>query len=320
MTQRTRTRPQRAAASLHAAAAVAALAAWLLACTPAAAFDLQGHRGARGLAPENTVAAFQRALAEGADTLELDVLLTADDVPVVHHDPALHPDLARDAAGRWIAAPGPLVRRLTLAQLRAYDLGRARPGSKAALDFPQQQGVDGARIPTLDEVLALATPTTRFNIEIKLDPRTPDQFAPLPAAVDAVVRAVARAGVGPRVSIQSFNWNVLQHVRQVAPELATSCLTMQRPNANTVDSPAWMAGHSLAAQGSVPRMVKAAGCRWWSPNFRDVDARSVREAQALGLKVAVWTVNETEDMRRLLALGVDALITDYPDRAQALRR
>lgn len=302
------------------ALAATGAAALLLAGAPAAAFDLQGHRGARGLAPENTIVSFQRALQEGADTLELDVMLTADDVAVVHHDPSLHPDLTRDAAGRWLDSPGPLVRGLTLAQLRGYDVGRAKPGSKAVQDFPQQQGVDGQRVPTLDEVLALGTPTTRFNIEIKLDPRTPDRFAPLPVVVDAVVRAVARADVGPRVLIQSFNWNVLQRSQQVAPELATSYLTMQRPNANNVADPAWTAGHSLAAQGSVPRMVKAAGGRWWAPNFRDISAESVREAQALGLKVAVWTVNETDDMRRLLGLGVDALITDYPDRAQALRR
>jgi glycerophosphoryl diester phosphodiesterase len=293
------------------------LAAWLL---PASAFDLQGHRGARGLAPENTIASFERALQEGADTLELDVMLTADGVPVVSHDPMLNPDLTRDAAGRWLEGPGPLIRALTLAQLQAYDLGRVKPGSRTALDFPQQQPVDGQRLPTLKAVLALGRPATRFNIEIKLDPRVPEQFAPLEAVVDAVVREVEGAGAGARVLIQSFNWNVLQRAQQVAPQLQTSYLTIQRPNANTVAGPAWMAGFSLAAQGSVPRMVKAAGGRWWAPHFRDVTAEAVREAQALGLKVAVWTVNHPAEMRQMLALGVDALITDYPDRAQALRR
>jgi glycerophosphoryl diester phosphodiesterase len=294
---------------------------WLLcAALPVAAFDLQGHRGARGLLPENTIASFQRALQEGADTLELDVMLTADGVAVVSHDPALHPDLTRDAAGRWLETTGPLIRSLTLAQLQAYDVGRVKPGSRIARDFPQQQPADGQRIPTLKAVLALGTPATRFNIEIKLDPRAPEQFAPLEALVDAVVREVAAAGVGPRALIQAFNWNVLQRVQRVAPELRTSYLTMQRPNANTVAGPDWMAGFSLAAQGSVPRMVKAAGGTWWSPNFRDVNAEAVREAQSLGLKVAVWTVNEPADMQQMLALGVDALITDYPDRARALRR
>jgi glycerophosphoryl diester phosphodiesterase len=302
---------------IHRLAAALLLA---LAALSAAAFDLQGHRGARGLLPENTLASFQRALQEGADTLELDVMLTADGVPVVSHDPALHPDLTRDGGGRWIETTGPLIRSLTLAQVQSYDVGRVKPGSKTARDFPQQQPADGQRIPTLAQVLALGTAKTRFNIEIKLDPRVPEQFASADALVAAVVEAVADAGIGSRVLIQSFNWNVLQRSQQVAPTLATSYLTMQRPNANTVTSPDWMAGYSLAVQGSVPKMVKAAGGRWWAPNFRDATAESVREAQALGLKVAVWTVNETADMQQMLALGVDALITDYPDRARSLRR
>lgn len=300
--------------------AIALLLAGLLAALPGLAFDLQGHRGARGLLPENTVAAFQRALQEGADTLELDVMLTADGVAVVSHDPALHPDLTRDAGGHWLESTGPLIRSLSLERLRTYDLGRVKPGSRTARDFPSQQPADGQRMPTLKEVLALGRPQTRFNVEIKLDPRVPEQFAPLETLVDTVVRVIGEAGVGSRVLVQSFNWNVLQRVQQVAPLLATSYLTIQQPNANTVAAAAWMAGFSLAAQGSVPKMVKAAGGRWWAPHFRDVTAESVREAQALGLKVAVWTVNDPGVMQQMLALGVDALITDYPDRARALRR
>lgn len=286
----------------------------------AGAFEIQGHRGARGLLPENTLASFERALLEGAQTLELDVMLTADGVAVVHHDPALNPDLARDPAGRWPETTGPLLRSLTLAQLQAWDVGRVKPGSRTARDFPQQQAADGQRVPTLKQVLALGTPATRFNIEIKLDPREPEKYAPAEALVDAVVQAVREAGAGTRALVQSFNWSVLQRAQQVAPELHTSYLTIQRPNANTVANPAWMAGYSLAAQGSVPKMVKAAGGRWWAPHFRDLTAEQVREAQALGLKVAVWTVNEAEDIARMQALGVDAVITDYPDRARAVRR
>lgn len=300
--------------------AIALLLAGVLTALPGLAFDLQGHRGARGLLPENTVAAFQRALQEGADTLELDVMLTADGVAVVSHDPALHPDLTRDAGGHWLDSTGPLIRSLSLERLRTYDLGRVKPGSRTARDFPSQQPADGQRMPTLKEVLALGGPQTRFNVEIKLDPRVPEQFAPLETLVDTVVRVIGEAGVGPRVLVQGFNWNVLQRVQRVAPQLATSYLTIQQPNANTVANAAWMAGFSLAAQGSVPKMVKAAGGRWWAPHFRDVTAESVREAQALGLKVAVWTVNDPAVMQQMLALGVDALITDYPDRARALRR
>lgn len=298
----------------------AALLALLLAALPAAAFDLQGHRGARGLAPENTLAAFRTALALGVDTLELDLMFTADGVPVVSHDPALNPDLTRDAAGRWLESPGPLIRSLTLAQLQAFDVGRARPGSRVAQDFPDQRPADGERVPRLAEVLALASPATRFNIELKRDPTRPERYAEPAAMVEGLLAAVQAAGVAGRVTVQSFDWGVLQRWQQRAPAIPTAYLSIQRPSMNNVDSPDWTAGFSLAAQGSVPRMVKAAGGRVWSPFFRDLTEAQVREAQGLGLQVIPWTVNDPADMARLLAWKVDGLISDHPDRALPLRR
>lgn len=296
------------------------LAGWLAAALPALGFDLQGHRGARGLAPENTIAAFQTALKLGVNTLELDVMITADGVPVVAHDPALNPDLTRDAAGRWLDGPGPLIRTLTLAQLQAYDVGRARPGSRTTKDFPQQQHADGQRVPRLAEVLALAGPATRFNIELKRDPTQPERYAELPLMVEALLAAVNAAGLAGRVTVQSFDWSVLQRWQQVAPRIPTAYLSIQRPSMNNIDAPAWTAGFSLATQGSVPKMVKAAGGRVWSPFFRDLTEDQVHEAQALGLQVVPWTVNDPADMARLLAWKVDGLITDRPDLALPLRR
>jgi glycerophosphoryl diester phosphodiesterase len=128
--------------------------ALLLGCA-APPFDLQGHRGARGLAPENTLAAFEAALAVGVVTLELDTVLTRDDVVVISHDATLNPDLTRDAGGRFIDGPGPAIRSLRLDELRSYDVGRLRPGSRYAQNFPEQVGVDGQRIPTLAELFGL---------------------------------------------------------------------------------------------------------------------------------------------------------------------
>ena len=303
---------------LVAAGLLAALLPGLMA--PAAAFDLQGHRGTRGLAPENTLAAFEQALRLGVTTLELDVMLTADGDLVISHDPALNPDLTRDAAGRWLEGPGPLIRSLTLTQLQAYDVGRVKPGSRTAREFPQQQPADGQRLPRLSELFlraaALGAREVRYNIEIKRNPQEPEKYGDLPVLVDAVVAAVTRAGVAPRTLVQSFDWNVLQRVQQVAPQLATSYLSIQRPQMNNVEAPGWTAGFTLAAHGSVPKMVKAAGGRWWAPFFRDLTPELVREAQSLGLKVVPWTVNESADMERVIDLKVDGLITDYPDRAR----
>src|SRR5258708_14338779 len=105
-----------------------ACAIWAASMTAAAAFDLQGHRGARGLAPENTLAAFRTALALGVSTLETDLAVTKDGVVVISHDPLLNPDLVRGPDGQWIAAPGPTIHSLTLAELKRYDDARINPG------------------------------------------------------------------------------------------------------------------------------------------------------------------------------------------------
>ena len=138
-------------------ALVAGFAVALATCNATAAtFDVEGHRGARGLAPENTLAAFERAVALGVTTLEADLAVTRDDVVVVSHNPRLNPDVTRDASGRWLAAEGPAIRSLTLAELARYDVGRTDPASKYGQGFPAQQPRDGERIPTLDALLALA--------------------------------------------------------------------------------------------------------------------------------------------------------------------
>jgi glycerophosphoryl diester phosphodiesterase len=313
----------RAATAPAAMSMVAAAAALALGASPRP-FDLQGHRGARGLAPENTLAAFARALSLGVTTLELDTGVTRDGVVVVSHDSLLNPDLTRDAAGRWIGAPGPVIRELTLDEVRRYDVGRLRPGTPYAARFPDQVAVDGQRIPRLADVFALArrakNASVRFNVETKLDPGHPEQTAPPERFVEAVIAVVREAGMGARTTLQSFDWRTLRHARAVAPEIATVCLTTQQPGDDNVQagragpSP-WLGG--LDADdfgGSVPKLAHAAGCAVWSPNARDLTPAAVAEAHAEGLKVVAWTVNEEPEMDALMTAGVDGLISDHPDR------
>jgi len=126
---------------------------------PALALDLQAHRGGRGLRPENTLAAFENAIRMGVTTLELDIAVTADGIAVISHEPALYPGTARDADGRWLKEPGPLIRSLTLAELQRYDVGRLNPDSAYGKPFATQQAADGQRIPTLASLFALASTT-----------------------------------------------------------------------------------------------------------------------------------------------------------------
>ncbi len=297
------------------------LTAALLAAGPAAlAFDLQGHRGARGLLPENTLAAFERALRIGVTTLEMDAAVTADGVVVLSHDPVLNPDLVRGPDGQWIGEPL-VLRQLTHAQLQAFDVGRLRPGSAYARTFGDQQPVDGARIPTLASVFELVKRLgaghVQFDIETKMDLRNPQHtLAPEPF-VQALLKVIREAGVEDRVMIQSFDWRTLQVVRALAPRIRTVYLSTQSPRFTNLDSPVWTAGFTLAEHGSAPAMVKAAGGHVWSPNYQALTADAVRQAHALGLKVVPWTVNAEADIGRVMDLGVDGIISDYPDRVRA---
>ncbi len=293
----------------------------------AQALDLQGHRGARGLLPENTLPAFAQALGIGVTTLELDTAVTRDDVVVVGHDATLNPDITRGPDGRWLTRSDIAIHTLTFTQLQQYDVGRIRPRTTYALRFSTQQPVDGTRMPRLADVFALAhragNNTVRFNIETKISPEQP-QHSPLPAEfARALITLVRAEKLESRVTIQSFDWRTLQVVQQEAPRIATVYLTAQQSwldnvRAGDTTSP-WTAGfHVSRYAGSVPRMIKAAGGAVWSPYFGDITRETVREAQQLGLKVVVWTVNEPRDITRMIDFSVDGIISDYPDRLRRI--
>jgi glycerophosphoryl diester phosphodiesterase len=276
------------------------------------AVDLQGHRGARGLFPENTLAGFAAAMARGVDSFELDVAMTADGVVVVSHDPALNPDIARRQDGTWLTERGKLIHSLRLAELAAYDVGRLRPGSAYAAQFPDQVPCDGARIPTLAEVLA-AGPTIRFNIETKTFPDHPDWTIGAAAMADAVIAVVEAAGAIGRITMESFDWRGPRHVRRLRPDLPLAWLTSPQ---TVAEAALWWDGPVPADYGgSVPRAVAAEGGPIWAPHHADLRVELIDEAHALGLAVLPWTVNRVEDMRRLLRAGIDGLITDRPDIA-----
>ncbi len=302
-------------------------AALLCLAGAAQAFDLQAHRGGRGLHPENTLTAFESAARLGVNTLELDIGITADGVPVVSHDRALNPFFTRDARGEWLPARGPLIYSLPLAQLQTYDVGRLQPGTNYAREFNQQQAVDGERMPTLaavfERVNALKFNHLNFNIETKLNPNAPgDTLAPEPF-VRAVLAVIRQAGMTERVMMQSFDWRTLEVVHKLAPDMRTVYLTGAPPVAGGPNEALWTAGRRLSAHGgSMPKLVRAAAGPskgvTWSPHWKQLDPDQLKQAQALGLSVVPWTVNERVDMKRLMDWGVDGLITDYPDRLRAV--
>ena len=293
-----------------------------------AAFDLQGHRGARGLAPENTLAGFAEALSIGVTTLELDVGVSRDGVVVVSHNRRLSADLTRDGAGAWLREPTPALFSLSLAEIATYDVGRIDPASRYAQRFADQIAVDGSRMPTLAAVFALAERAgnrdVRFNIETKTSPLEADLTLPPEAFVEAVLAVVRAGGMESRVTIQSFDWRTLRIVQARAPGMVTSYLSARQRwldniRAGEAGPSPWTAGLDVDDHGgNVAALVAAAGGRVWAPFHREVDGAKIKDAHDRGLAVKVWTVNDADRMNQLIDLGVDGIITDYPDRLRAV--
>lgn len=293
-------------------------------------FEIIGHRGAAGLAPENTLAAFRRACALGVTGIELDVHLSADTVLVVHHDYTLHPELTRDSAGTYsIAEPRPLLRQLTVGALQRFDVGQLRPGSDYAKRHPAQVARQGERIPTLDEVITLfksdCAPPTRLVVEIKTDPTRPEVSASPVELAERTVAQLRARGVADRTQIIAFDWRVVRHVQQIAPAIPTSYLSFEGRDStdwNTIEigrpgAAIWMGGLDVDDYaGSVPQAIAATGGKHWSPQFRNVTPARLADAHALGLRVYPWTVDDPADMKALIEMGVDGITTDRPDLLQ----
>lgn len=278
-------------------------------------FDLQGHRGCRGLRPENTIGGFRHAMALGVATLELDVGLTADGVAVVYHDVALNPDITRGPDGAFLARPGPLLRDLSAAELAGFDVGRLRPGSDYAREYPDQVGQDGARIPALAEVVALvagAAAPVRLDIEVKVLPDQPAATAPFEAITQVVLATLEQARMTGQAAIRSFDWRVLDWLSLHRPDVGRAYLTEP-----ATLRPAWLAGRKVQGKPAW-RLVAEAGGRLWSPLHKGLARSEIEDARGAGLAVVPWTVNVPADMRRLLDWGVDGLITDFPDRLRAV--
>ncbi len=244
---------------------------------------VHGHRGARAVLPENTLAAFAHAIEAGADFIELDTAVTQDGVVVACHDPVLK-------RRRAVGPPGTrVIREMPLERLRRFDCG-ILPN----LRFPRQRPVPGARIPTLDEVLALARRGSfGFNIEVKSSPHRPD-YTPPPAEYVRMVLDVVRAhGLERRVQVQSFDLRILQAVRRIAPRINLAALCQY-------------------ARRNFAAIAGEAGATAIGPYHRLVTRRNVERAHAAGVQVVPWTANRPRDWVRLIRAGVDGIITDDP--------
>lgn len=303
------------------------------------------HRGGAGLWPENTMEAFERAITAGADGIELDVHLSADGILVVHHDESLKPSIARGTDGQWLTRPTPLLKDLSFAELQRYDIGRLRPGAGYAARYPEQTSFDGAHIPALRNVYELvkakAPADFRLYVELKTALLDLSQSADPEALADAAVALTREHGLSEQVTFVSFDWRALAHARKIAPDIGNAFTTLpfyqidpHDPSA-ALDKPGseheqlrtasaegapWAAGFDWRGQEGPDfstRMLKAiaaAPADGWFAWHGDVTPAAMAFCREAGLSVSCWTVDEEAEMRRLAELGVDAILTDRPDR------
>lgn len=267
--------------------------------------EVHGHRGARGLRPENTLAGFAHALELGVDAIELDVGLSADGTVVLNHDQTLSAVNLTDTAPAWPDDPafpyvGKRIGDLTLSQLRTVDAG-VRSNERFT-----QTPVPGAGIPTLAETCVLLAPTgVTLAVEVKTDPGwSVEAVGRFTAAVADVLGA---AGLSDRSRILAFDWRVLTAARRHHPELTRVALIERK---TAVPDTAWLAG---LPPGDPASAATAIGAAWLSPEHAMTTPGLIDDAHARGLRVAVWTVNTYEDASRFIKYGSDALVTDYPD-------
>jgi glycerophosphoryl diester phosphodiesterase len=264
------------------------------------AFNKEGHRGIRGLMPENTIPSMWRAMDFDVNTVELDIVISGDKQVVVSHDIYFHPDISSDPQGKHIGAKDAqnhLLYKMTYDSIRKYDVGL-----KPHKDFPQQQKVPAYKplfADLIDAVDAYARTKGKkiiYNIEIKANPEWDNVKQPAIAeTVDLLMAIVAEKKLEGRSYIQSFDFRPMQIIHQKYPHMTTAILIGGNEKRSLEDQ--------LKALGYIPEM--------YSPAFARVTPELVKDCHKSGMKIIPWTVNTLEDMKRLKAMGVDGIITDY---------
>lgn len=285
---------------------------------PGYVFDLEGHRGCRGLRPENTLAAFEFALEEvGVTTIELDIGITRDGIPIVSHDRRLNGQKVQKN-GKFILF-GPLIRDLTLEELEEYDVGSTNSNTYY---WPYQVQIKGEKIPTLEQVFDLVKDFEKksgrkifMNIETKIDPYMSSETVSPEEFVRILMETIIKNGMEESIIIQSFYWKTIMLVKESYPEITTSALV----TAKTLIDSKWTNGLKLKDfDGDLGLLVKAAGADILSPNYSDCKNEWIDQAHSQELLVIPWTINDTKTMIEFIDKGVDGIITDYPNILKAV--
>lgn len=265
--------------------------------------DIQGHRGCRGLMPENTIAGFIKALELGVTTVELDVVITKDNEVLVSHEPFFNHEISTKPNGNRVTKEEEKslnIYNMTYVETQQYDVGLA-PHPR----FKEQQKIPATKPLLADVIDAVEAyikqhqlPLVQYNIETKLKPATDNIYHPTPAAfIELIMKVLNNKGISERTIIQSFDTRTLQYLHTHYPNIKTAYLYEE------------VLGKSLSTRltelGFTPTI--------YSPYYKLVNKKTIHYCRALGIKVIPWTVNTLQEINKLLQLGVDGIITDYPN-------
>lgn len=269
----------------------------LVNCSTSKMIDVQGHRGCRGLMPENTMPAFEKAIALGVHTLELDVAVSKDNIIVVSHEPFMSRTICLDSNSLEIPEADDKKHNLyqmTFSSIKEFDCG-----IKVHPRFPQQEKI-AAYKPSLDQVIKQAKALNskiKFNIEIKAKPEYDGVFTPKPEEfVKLVLEVVSENEASNKTNLQSFDLRILEEIKRQSPEMEVALLIEENESI-------WQKKSRLSY---IPEII--------SPYFKLLDLKTVKKLQSEHFKVIPWTVNSEADMLQMIKLNVDGIITDYPDR------
>ena len=272
--------------------------------------DKQGHRGCRGLLPENTIAAMIRAIDLGVTTLEMDVVISKDKQVVVSHEPFFNHEITTKPDGSYVTEDE--ERSMNIYAMDYEEVNKFDVGLKPHPRFPQQQKINAAK-PLLSQLIdsvenycsSRNLPEVHYNIETKSQPSTDNLYHPGPKEfVDLLIKLIQRKGIGKRVMIQSFDFRTLQYLHQEYPEFKTAVL-IEGDDKRKFDE-------QIRDLGFLPSV--------YSPGFSLINKELIKKCQQQKIRVIPWTINDLNKIKELIQMGVDGIITDYPNLFNELKR
>ena len=288
---------------------------------------IYGHRGARGDLPENTLESFKYLFDNAINAYETDILISKDLIPVITHDFRLDPSLTKDKEGNWIKDENIKIFDLTYDEISKFDVGSLNKLTRYGRRFVNQKSLENQKIPKLSELLELSSKNVLQNLLINLEIKsTPDEknLTPDPKdLVQIVLNEINNSNLKDKIIISSFDWRILREVKKQSPEIPRAYLTFQQDKGMKIKktiyskSP-WIDHIPLTIVYDLPKIIKELGGSAWHPYYKDINKKAVKDAHDNNLPVNVWTVNDEDDMLKMIEYGVDGIMTYYPLRLKNL--